>query len=185
MKRSFHRRERETFINELRYWNECLKNVFEKIEIPSDESDHLVERSQVRYNQGECEMIRQKVHLVYRALESVSWSCHCPEHWGSIRLCWLMEKTISAAKLNISFSSCQGPTGWQSMTIRVEEKEKQISKPQAISMTVPPDSLSVLPSMPPPRLKKLKGILGLSQQARICPPAPLATGRLLFPSVYL
>ncbi|CAG7559855.1 unnamed protein product [Fusarium equiseti] len=61
VKRSFRRKERQAFIDELRYWNECLKNVFDKTEIPSDESDQLAERLQARYNQRECDRIRENL----------------------------------------------------------------------------------------------------------------------------
>jgi hypothetical protein len=164
VKRSFRRKDRQAFVDELRYWNECLKNVFEKTEIPSDESDHLAEKLQGRYNQRECEKIRENVRLVHKALESVAWSCHCPEHWGSIRLCWHMEKTIAADKLNFSFSSPQSSTCWQSFHIRVEEKGEQTVHPQ-VSLRPTSPGVPQTASMPSPRRQRFKEILGLSPKS--------------------
>ena len=168
MKRSFGRRERQAFIDELQHWNECLKNVFEKVEIPSDESDHLAERLQARYNQRECDRIRENVRLVHKALQSVGWTCRCAEHWGSIRLCWHMEKTITSERLYFCFSSPQDSIFWKSIRIRVEEKDKlnvqSQGSPRPISPIVSPQMSRTLSATG----QKVKEILGLSKKPPHC-----------------
>ncbi|KAI1061026.1 hypothetical protein LB507_010093 [Fusarium sp. FIESC RH6] len=168
VKRSFRRKERQAFIDELRYWNECLKNVFEKTEIPSDESDQLAERLQARYNQRECDRIRENVRLVHKALQSVGWTCHCAEHWGSIRLCWHMEKTITSEKLDFCFSSPQSSISWQSIHIRVEEKDKLNAQSQESPRIISPGVSPQMPHTPSPKRQKFKEMLGLSQRSPEC-----------------
>ncbi|KAH7174587.1 uncharacterized protein B0J16DRAFT_183258 [Fusarium flagelliforme] len=168
VKRSFRRKERQAFIDELRYWNECLKNVFEKTEIPSDESDQLSERLQARYNQRECDRIRENVRLVHKALQSVGWTCHCAEHWGSIRLCWHMEKIITSEKLDFCFSSCQSSMSWKSIHIRVEEKDKLNTQSPGSQRSISPGVSPQISHTSLPRRQKFKEILGLSKQAPEC-----------------
>lgn len=168
VKRSFRRKERQAFIDELRYWNECLKNVFEKTEIPSDESDQLAERLQARYNQRECDRIRENVRLVHKALQPVEWTCHCAEHWGSIRLCWHMEKTMTSERLDFRFSSPQSSKSWQSVHIRVEEKDKLNTQSHGSPQSIMPGVSSQMPHTPPLRRQKFKEMLGLSPRSPEC-----------------
>ena len=185
MKRSFRRKERQAFIDELRYWNECLKNVFEKTEIPSDESDQLAERLQARYNQRECDRIRENVRLVHKALQSVGWTCHCAEHWGSIRLCWHMEKTITSEKLDFCFSSPQSSISWQSIHIRVEEKDKLNTQCQGSPRIISPGVSPQMPHTPSPKRQKFKEMLGLSQKSPECLVTPDTAGRFFQSSLSL
>ncbi|KAF5680067.1 hypothetical protein FHETE_611 [Fusarium heterosporum] len=164
VKRSFGRKERQKYIDELQYWNDSLKSVFEKAEIPSHESDHLAEKVQARYIPKECDKIRENVRCIHKALQSVNWTCHCPEHWGSIRLSWHMEKSITAGNLNFIFSSPQTLVTWQSTSIRVEENDEQESKHQATTLVVPPAVCHQPLRQPSPRRQRFKEILGVSRK---------------------
>ncbi|KAF4454297.1 hypothetical protein F53441_3171 [Fusarium austroafricanum] len=168
VKRSFRHKERQAFIDELQYWNNSLKNVFEKTEIPSDESDYLAENIQARFNPKECDKIRDDVRFVHQALQSVNWTCHCDEHWGSIRLCWHMEKAVLAGRLSLNFSTSQDTIFWRPVSVHVEEKDKQA---EALSSIQRPASPQNSPSHSP-RRQKIKEIMGVSKKSPNLLPVP-------------
>ncbi|KAI0858308.1 hypothetical protein F4860DRAFT_527275 [Xylaria cubensis] len=105
IRRSFGRKERDQLVTDLQYyWNNALKTIFEKAEIPSAESTPLVEEIQARFNQKKCDSTRQEYQRMHEIL-SARWACSCEEHKSNIRLDWHASNIASADKLSFTMPS--------------------------------------------------------------------------------
>jgi hypothetical protein len=145
IKRSFSRKERQSLIDELQYWNNALKNCFEKQEIPSDEGDRRIQELQARFDPKKCDAIRENARAIHEAIQS-GWGCACPQsHGGSIYVDWHNEKALDPAVFNLALSCRKAQNGllspadecWQKILIRIEKAATQLPSPALVSITPP------------------------------------------------
>ncbi|KAF7505309.1 hypothetical protein GJ744_001012 [Endocarpon pusillum] len=132
VKRAFGTKERKSLISDLQYWNDALKNCFEKQEVPLDDTDPIVQKIQSTFNPKRCELLRENAQAIHRALRS-AWTCGCiPPHRGSIELDWHSDEPMmpfAPPTFSVAFSftkaqHCQhNPSEefWQNVQVEVEE----------------------------------------------------------------
>ena len=145
VRRSFGRNERQSLIDELQYWNNALKNCFERQEIPSDEGDRTVQELQARFDQKQCDAVRENVRAIHEAIQS-GWGCACPQaHGGNLNLEWHNNKVLAPAEFNLALSyrkvqngqPCASDECWQKILIRIEDTAVQLLPPAPTSLTLP------------------------------------------------
>lgn len=162
VRRSFGRSEREQLVADLQYWNNALKNIFEKAEIPSDESNPLLEEIQARFNQQNCDNARRDYRRMHEML-SKRWTCSCQEHKGNIRLDWHASKIASADKLSLTIPS-DGCSQWHCISMNFQTTGN--SSATQLTNT----SGNILPSVPrapsPSKREKLKSLFSTSNKIR-------------------
>ncbi|KAF2803358.1 uncharacterized protein BDZ99DRAFT_526716 [Mytilinidion resinicola] len=145
VKRSFGRNERQSLITDLQYWNTALKNCFEKQEIPSDEGNRTVQELQARFDQKQCDAIRNNAGAIHEAIQS-GWGCVFPQtHGGNLYLRWHNDKVLDPAIFNMALSYKKTQTGipypsdeyWQEIQIRIKKAAAQIPLSAPASLTPP------------------------------------------------
>ncbi|CAJ2511462.1 Uu.00g070870.m01.CDS01 [Anthostomella pinea] len=125
VKRSFGRRERQQLVDELQYWNTSLKNVFEKAEVVSDESDPLVEEIQARSNPKHCDTVRRNARIFHDALAK-SWECTCKEgHDGRLQLNWHDEKVPTSDSFGLLLPTSGPHSRWCHISVKMEETSQK------------------------------------------------------------
>jgi hypothetical protein len=156
------RTDRQELIDELQYWNNALKNCFEKQEIPSDESDRTVQELQARFNPKQCDATRENARLIHEALES-SWNCVCSHaHRGNLNLDWHCEKPLAPAVFSLALSYWKASDEimskkdehWHKVRVQVEEQDTQ----QDATATLQPAmaNLTITPNRSPSPSKRAK-----------------------------
>lgn len=112
-----------------------MKNCFEKLEIPSIESneDRTVKTLCACFNQDRCDVATENAQLLYEAL-SLSWGCTCDvPHQGGLRLIWHSAQSLAPARFEMVLSYDEEVAGvsqvvWKQVNIAVEQMEPQASK---------------------------------------------------------
>lgn len=164
VKRSFGRNERQSHIDELQYWNNALKNCFERQEIPSDEGDRSVQELQAQFDQKQCDAIRENARAIHGAIQS-GWGCTCPEpHGGLLHLEWHNDNVMASAVFKLGLSHRKAQNGqpyatdefWQKVLIRVDETAAH-SPPLASASLAPPVAAANAPAVPSPSSTKRMG----------------------------
>ncbi|RYP69215.1 hypothetical protein DL769_005330 [Monosporascus sp. CRB-8-3] len=88
VKRSFGAKKREKLIGDLRHWNEDLRRCLEKPEVPVEDETPKVQELKHRFNPKRCNLIRECVKSLHRALLS-GFDCTCsPPHEATLNLDW-------------------------------------------------------------------------------------------------
>ncbi|KAI0909370.1 hypothetical protein F4823DRAFT_594727 [Ustulina deusta] len=180
VRRSFGRSEREQLVADLQYWNNALKNIFEKAEIPSDESNPLLEEIQARFNQRNCDNARRDYRRMHEMLSN-RWTCSCQEHKGNIRLDWHASKIAPADKLSLTIPS-DNCSQWHHISMNFHTTGNS----SATQLTnISGNILPLVPRAPSPsKREKLKGLFSTSKEIRsstqsltipMTPPTPLQT----------
>ncbi|KAJ3580542.1 hypothetical protein NPX13_g21 [Xylaria arbuscula] len=101
-----------------RYWNNALKNIFEKAEIPSLESDSFLNKIQASFNQENCDKARQDYVIMHDML-SKTWTCNCQVHRGNIRLDWHTSKIALADRLLLTVP-LEGGSQWNDISVNFQ-----------------------------------------------------------------
>ncbi|KAI0188964.1 hypothetical protein EV127DRAFT_470925 [Xylaria flabelliformis] len=159
IRRSFSRKERHQLVADLQYWNNALKTIFEKAEIPSAESTPLVEEIQARFNQRKCDTTRQEYQRMHEIL-SARWACSCEEHKGNIQLDWHASNIASADKLSFTMPS-NGCTKWHRISMNFQTTNNS-NATQFTNGSADP-STSQTPS--PSRLSKLRDLFSTGENS--------------------
>lgn len=131
MRRSFGQTERQALIDELAFWNNALKNCFEKHEIPSDNSDAPVRELQARFNPEQVDTVRKYARVLHEALEA-GWNCVCQQpHQGNLSLDWHEKQTAPVGfNLAVSYQKLQddpitpADERWQKILVHVTENSQ-------------------------------------------------------------
>ncbi len=162
VRRSFGRIEREQLVADLQYWNNVLKNIFEKAEIPSDESNPLLEEIQARFNQRNCDNARRDYRRMHEMLSN-RWTCSCQEHKGNIRLDWHASKIAPADKLSLTIPS-DNCSQWHHISMNFHTTGNS----SATQLTnISGNILPLVPRAPSPsKREKLKGLFSTSKEIR-------------------
>ena len=184
VKRSFNSKERKSLIDDLQYWNSALKNSFEKLEIPSDDSDPIVQELQARFNPKHCDFIREHARAIHRALEA-GWNCAClPPHRATLDLDWHYDRPVVPAVFNLTLSfrkslSSQDPPGqecWQRIWIKVDDDGAQQTAPALLTPALVSQSIRATPPSKIPTWAKWPRLLGSPHQSQpsrpVTPPPP-------------
>ncbi|KAI1178528.1 hypothetical protein F4777DRAFT_100586 [Nemania sp. FL0916] len=155
IRRSFGHRERERSVNDLQYWNTALKNIFERAEIPSSESNPLLEKIQARFNQKSFDRARRSYQRMHSIL-CQRWKCTCQEHKGNIQLDWHASKNPPTDKLSFTMPS-HSLTQWHRISVNFRATHEN-NNTQPIG-----DSEESRPPSPSP-IRRLKGLFSSSQK---------------------
>ncbi|KAL6853073.1 hypothetical protein ACO1O0_007626 [Amphichorda felina] len=111
VKRSFSTRKRDKILSDLRNWNDDLKNLIEKTEIPADDGSAAVEKVKLRYNRHTCDSIRESLQSLHRAVQGAICCTKAP-HQATLTLDWLGTrlKSSEVPKFTVSLLHGSDPT---------------------------------------------------------------------------
>ncbi|KAK4222188.1 hypothetical protein QBC38DRAFT_99834 [Podospora fimiseda] len=90
VRRGFGRSSRDKLITELQFWNDRLKDCFEKTELllEDDTPTSALETVRSKFNSADCNIIRQRASRIHEAI-STAWPCQSHEqHAGNLMLPW-------------------------------------------------------------------------------------------------
>lgn len=169
VKRGFGKKERQNLIDELQYWNNALKNCFERQEIPSDEGGRSVQELKAQFDQTQCDAIRENARAVHKALQS-GWGCVCPKpHGGNLHLEWHNGNMAAPAVFKMALSyrkaqngqPCTSDEFWKNILVQIEDAATQLPPPVPDSPTSPAVNAPAVCSSSPSRRTKFVQSLGL------------------------
>ncbi|EFQ96821.1 hypothetical protein MGYG_08744 [Nannizzia gypsea CBS 118893] len=148
VKNSVSTRKRNKLVDDLRHWNEDLRNALEKAEIPAEDDSGKVQDLRRCFSLQRCDSIRQCLGSLHHALRS-RFQCACPTpHQAAINLDWpAYEADVNKPfKVAISYHPSappQHPISWRELHFTLESLTQQ-AKPH-VALLVPPS--------PPPRAR--------------------------------
>jgi hypothetical protein len=134
-------------IEQLQYWNTALKNCFERPEIPSDESDPMVQDLIARFNPKICDKTRACAAAAHAILKA-GWKCATVHnHRTQLVLDWQnkLQQMPTSFDLTISFlktgahANNNDHHGWRNVTVEIKEVEFQTVPAQ--TLPVPPNAV--------------------------------------------
>lgn len=175
VRRGFGRSSRQKLIDELQFWNDALKNCFDKTEVPleNDTPTAALEAIRSKFNTTTCNNTRRRAARIHDAM-SRAWKCQThEEHLGNLKLSWHTdgEGRTGEQRLSLVFSPVGGESlSWYEVACDVVEME--IPQNTGVSASHPSPQMSrPYPSSDPRPWKKLKGLFQSSNEAT--PQVPL------------
>lgn len=88
MKHSLNTKKRNKVFESLRHWNEDLRRVVEKTELPEEADSSKIQELKLRFNHRRCNSIRKYLSSLHRAL-GAGLCCGCPSpHQVAVDLDW-------------------------------------------------------------------------------------------------
>lgn len=89
VKRSFSTKKRTRILTDLRNWNDDLRNLIERAEVPAaDDGSAAVERVRMRFNRQQCDALRASVGALHRAVRAGVSGCNGQRHEAGIEMDW-------------------------------------------------------------------------------------------------
>lgn len=130
MKRSFASKKRDKIIDDLRKWNQDLRNCLERSEVPAQDNSRVVQELRNRFNRKKCDSIRSCLRSFHRALGS-GLNCGClSSHEATIDLDWDSEQSGSALWVftaGLSYETIPGSPSsmrsWRKFRVTAEKAE--------------------------------------------------------------
>ncbi|KAI0469640.1 hypothetical protein GGR56DRAFT_662314 [Xylariaceae sp. FL0804] len=180
IRRSFGRRERQQLVDELQYWNVCLRNVFEKPEIVSDESDPLVEEIQARFNQKDYDAIRDNAKLIHETMLR-TWQCNCGTHEGRLALYWHSEKFPSPTRFELALPSPRHQCQWCQVYLKIEDTMEDPNNSPSAESGSQPSPLTLQPkqtAITPRKVKCFQSVGTVTVEESLLSPLPPAAKSL-------
>ncbi|KAK4164376.1 hypothetical protein QBC43DRAFT_300477 [Cladorrhinum sp. PSN259] len=179
VRRGFSRSSRQKLIEELQFWNDALKNCFDKAELPldNDTPTSAVDTMRSKYDSASCNRIRQRASKIHQVL-SRSWLCQShQQHSGNLKLPWHTGDAALTKEEGLSLLFPYKATGssqyWCEVSCDVIEAEQIVAPPIStthisLATTGPaPDPTSHEPQSPSHRpWKKLKGLFQASDSPK-------------------
>lgn len=125
MKRSLSTKERKKMFDDLQHANNTLRSLLSKPEVPVEDWTPMVRAFVARYNQNDCDAVRNQASDVKKALDSC-WQCTC-SHRTSLELNWHDNRPTKTPVFSVALSHSQHLAGnprWQKARIRVDTAGK-------------------------------------------------------------
>ncbi|KAK4458665.1 hypothetical protein QBC42DRAFT_276307 [Cladorrhinum samala] len=173
VRRGFGRSSRQKLIDELQFWNDALKNCFEKTEVPleNDTPTAASEAIRSKFSITACNNTRRRAARVHDAI-SRAWRCQThEEHLGNLKLSWHTDGEGLAAeqRLSLVFSPGGGESlAWYEVACDVVETVISQDTGGPASHPSPQRSSPAsrpLPSSDPRPWRRLRGLFQPSNEA--------------------
>lgn len=150
VKRSLAAKRRDKLTQELRYWNEDLRNCLEKAEVPAEDDNRNVQKVKLRYNGKSCDALRDTLRSLQRAIEFAMRCDSCLSHGATIELDWVTAKLNYPQTLSVALSHDDHSN--VTKTSIVDGIWKRINITVAENKAIDTQNLLLAPSSPkPPR----------------------------------
>ncbi|TGJ82728.1 hypothetical protein E0Z10_g6058 [Xylaria hypoxylon] len=177
VKNSLNTKKRNKVLESLRHWNENLRRVVEKTELPEEDDSSQIQELKLRFNPQRCSSIRKCLGSLHRAL-GAGLCCACPSpHQAAVGLDWKAYESdeMQVYKVAVSYKKNAQPSqhidSWKKLHIAPDvAPELTAPHPNLLAPVSPPRTPS------PTSLIKSKIVRFASfSSLRISSPSPKAS----------